>query len=91
MSQMIWPGDTSKCQPQRGAGGIGEGGERCLPQSKRGPRPGGAGMDDAAGPPVPGARAAPQEASTQGQIPAGISTVEYAMVYQAESPGSCAT
>jgi RNA polymerase sigma factor (sigma-70 family) len=42
-------------------------------------------MDDAAGP-VPDAQPAPQEARTHGQIPAGISTVEYAMLYQAEKP-----
>lgn len=42
-------------------------------------------MDDAMAS-VPGVPAAPQEADMHGQIPVGVSTVEYAMVYQAEFP-----
>jgi RNA polymerase sigma factor (sigma-70 family) len=42
-------------------------------------------MDDATAS-APGVPAVPQEAGAAGQGPAGISTVEYAMVYQAEKP-----
>jgi RNA polymerase sigma factor (sigma-70 family) len=42
-------------------------------------------MDDAAAS-VPSVPSAPQEAGAYGQAPAGVSTVEYAMLYQAEKP-----
>jgi RNA polymerase sigma factor (sigma-70 family) len=75
----------------RGGGGplSNEGGGRCLHQPTRWPRPGPraaeASMDDATAS-VPDVPAGTQEAGRPAQGPAGISTVEYAMIYQAEKP-----
>jgi len=75
----------------RGGGGplSNEGDGRCLHQPTRWPRLGlrtaDASMDDATAS-VPDVPAGTQDAGTPAQGPAGISTVEYAMIYQAEKP-----
>jgi hypothetical protein len=88
MSHMDPVGDTGECQPRRGRGPLmDEGGGRCLNQPARRPEPptAGASMDDATAS-VPDVPAGEQKTVTSSHGPAGISKVEYAMVYQAEKP-----